>query len=176
MMQVWCTEVKKNLWVWCILTVMATLPIIASAPTINLTQGLQKAVAQSLALSVLAKNAHVNVVGPDFFQLHEVFGSIYGRASEDLDAIAERMRALGGFVAMCMTEADSMSGLPCLKAPFTAQDAVTTLVRAQDIVVSDLTGVMNAADLAGDKVTANMLQDMIMATQKSQWMLRSYLG
>lgn len=175
-MRVLSREVKKNLPISCIPTVMATLPIIASAPTINLTLGLQKAVAQSLALSVLAKNAHVNVVGPDFFQLHEVFGGIYERAAGDLDAIAERMRALGGFVAMCMTESDGMSGLPCLKAPFSAQEAVTTLVMAQGIVITDLTGVMNAADLTGDKVTANMLQDMIMATQKSNWMLRSYLA
>lgn len=154
---------------------MATLPIVSSVASTTVLVGLQKAVAQSLALSVLAKNAHVNVVGPDFFQLHGEFGEIYDRASGDLDDIAERMRALDSYVAICLTEADSMSGLPCLKAPFTAQEAVSTVMKAQTIVVGDLTNVMNLADSTGDKVTANQLQDKIYSLQKSNWKLRSYL-
>lgn len=166
---------------WCILKeisllIMTTVPITQiKADAAGVVQGLQKAVAQSLALSVLAKNAHVNVVGPDFFQLHEAFGDIYDRASDDLDSIAERMRALDSFVAICLTEADDMSGLPCLKAPFSAQEAVSTVMKAQEIIIKDLTAVMNLADSTGDKVTANFLQDKIYATQKSNWFLKSYL-
>lgn len=150
--------------------------ILPIAPAVSpIIVGLQKAVAQSLALSVLAKNCHVNITGSDFFQLHAAFGSIYDRASDDLDDIAERMRALDAMVAMCLSEADDMSGLPCLKAPFTAQDAVATLISAQSIIIADLTSLMNKADASGDKVTANFLQDRIAATQKSNWMLKSYL-
>jgi starvation-inducible DNA-binding protein len=151
---------------------LSSLKASANASVLN---GLQKAVAQSLALSALAKNAHVNIVGPDFFQLHEVFGAIYDRASTDLDDLAERMRSLDSYVTLCLTEADTMSGLPCLKAPFTAQEAVATVIKAQDIIVTDLTATMNVADASGDKVTANSLQDKIYATQKSNWFLKSYL-
>ena len=156
---------------------MASIDLSGLKPSLNASviAGLQKAVSQSLALSVLSKNAHVNVSGPDFFQLHDAFGAIYDRASADLDDLAERMRALDAPVTLCLTEADNTSGLPCLETPFNAQGAVATILRAQDIIVSDLAAVMNLADSVGDKVTANALQDKIYATQKSNWFLKSYL-
>lgn len=155
---------------------MATVPISqVSAAPVSVVAGLQKTVAQSFALTALAQNAHVNVVGPDFFQLHEAFGGVYDRAFGAVDKWAERMRALDAMVNLCLTEMDSMSGLPCLKAPFSAQEAVSTVIKAQDIIISDLTGLMNLAESTGDKVTANMVQDEIAAVQKSNWMLKSYL-
>lgn len=155
---------------------MATVPISqVSAAPISVIAGLQKTVAQSFALTALAQNAHVNVVGPDFFQLHEAFQGIYERAFSGVDKWSERMRALDSMVNLCLTEMDAMSGLPCLKTPFSAQEAVSTLINAQSIIIQDLTGLMNLADSTGDKVTANMIQDEIAAVQKSNWMLKSYL-
>ena len=156
---------------------MASIDMSALKPSPNASVivGLQKAVAQSFALTALASNAHTNVTGPDFFTLHGVFGEIYSRAFASVDLLAERMRALGSFVNMCMTEMDKVSGLPCLDAPFSAQEAVATILRAQDIIIADLTGLMNVADASGDKPTSNIIQDEIAAVQKSQWMLRSYL-
>lgn len=145
------------------------------SPNASVIAGLQKAVAQSFALTALASNAHTNVTGPDFFQLHEAFAGIYSRAFASVDLLAERIRALGSFVNMCMTEMDKVSGLPCLDAPFGAQEAVSTIIRAQDIIIADLTALMNVADASGDKPTSNIIQDEIAAVQKSQWMLRSYL-
>lgn len=155
---------------------MNTLPIsqVSAAPA-NVVQGLQKSVAQSFALTALAQNAHVNVVGPDFYQLHEAFQGIYEGAFASVDKWAERMRALDGVVNLCLTEMDTMSGLPCLKTPFSAQEAVNTLITAQSIIITDLEGLMNLAESSGDKVTANMVQDEIASLQKSRWMLRSYL-
>lgn len=156
---------------------MATIDLSALKPSssASVISGLQKAVAQSFCLTALASNAHLNVSGKDFFQLHAAFQGVYERAFASVDLLAERMRALGSFVNVCLTEMDDMSGLPCLKAPFGAQEAVSTIIRAQSIMIVDLTSVMNAAENSGDKTTANMIQEELAALEKSNWMLRAYL-
>lgn len=155
---------------------MATLSIApTTTPQMTVIQGLHKAVAQSYALLALSHNAHVNITGRDFFPLHSVLGDIYNGALADADLFAERIRALDSFCHICLTELDKESGLPCLKTPFNAQEAIVTIINAQSIIINDLTGLMNLADSTGDKVTSNLLQDKIAQVQKSNWMLKSYL-
>ena len=43
-----------------------------------------------------AKQAHWNVKGPEFFQLHELFDKLADEAEGYVDLIAERVTALGG--------------------------------------------------------------------------------
>jgi len=141
----------------------------------SVVNGLRKAVAQSYGLLALSHNAHVNLVGPDFFQLHAVLGDIYEGALGDADLYAERVRALDAFCPICLTEMDSASDLPCLSVPFAARDGIATVLSAFDIIIKDLTSLMNTADATGDKVTANMIQDRVAAAQKQVWQLKSYL-
>src|SRR5215510_9326487 len=42
------------------------------------------------------KQAHWNVKGPEFFQLHELFDKLADEVEEYIDLIAERVTALGG--------------------------------------------------------------------------------
>ncbi|MCA9095520.1 MAG: DNA starvation/stationary phase protection protein Dps, partial [Planctomycetaceae bacterium] len=49
-----------------------------------------------LHLGIHAKDAHWNVKGPQFLQLHELFDNIAGQTQADSDEIAERIAALGG--------------------------------------------------------------------------------
>jgi starvation-inducible DNA-binding protein len=52
---------------------LVTLPLSSS----KIVEGLQLAVAQTYVLTALTHNAHWNVVGSDFFQLHVAFGAQY---------------------------------------------------------------------------------------------------
>lgn len=155
---------------------MATIDLSRVSPTNpSVVNGLRKAVAQSYSLLALSHNAHVNLVGPDFFQLHAVLGDIYEGALGDADLYAERIRSLDAFCHICLTEMDSASGLPCLPTPFAAREGIAAVLSAFDIIIKDLTSLMNTADATGDKVTANMIQDKVAAAQKQTWMLKSYL-
>ena len=49
-----------------------------------------------LDLALQAKQAHWNVKGPSFLQLHELFDTIYAEATAWNDLMAERAVQLGG--------------------------------------------------------------------------------
>lgn len=53
-------------------------------------------------LSLYARLAHWNVRGPDFPQLHEMFGELYGDAWESIDDIAQQLRQPDMLVAPTM--------------------------------------------------------------------------
>ena len=52
--------------------------------------------ADALDLQAASKQAHWNVKGPNFIALHELFDKLHDNVEEHVDAIAERITALGG--------------------------------------------------------------------------------
>ena len=57
---------------------------------------LQARLSESIDLDAQMKQAHWNVKGRDFFQLHLLFDKIHDEAEEFVDLIAERITTLGG--------------------------------------------------------------------------------
>jgi starvation-inducible DNA-binding protein len=140
----------------------------------KVVEGLQLAVAQSYVLTALAHSAHWNIVGSDFFQLHAAFGDQYEASFDDADVFAERIRALDSFVMVDLAEFKRIAGMPELKAPFTAQQAVDALIVANNKAISDLKVLVDVSGKANDLETQNMVLDKIFALQKRVWMLRSF--
>src|SRR5687768_7913460 len=58
-------------------------------------EALASLLADTHALALKTQNFHWNVTGPDFFQLHGMFESQYTALNAAVDALAERIRALG---------------------------------------------------------------------------------
>lgn len=151
------------------------MAIISLVPETPVTAGLQKAVANTYALTALSQVAHWNVVGEDFFQLHGIFGDHYDALFGDIDLLAERIRALDGFVVGNLSKLNEMARMPSLTAPFEQDMAVQTLVDAHNINVSDLKDLISICGRAGDLVTQNMIMNLVEAEQKRLWMLKSFL-
>src|ERR1700742_4551120 len=57
---------------------------------------LQARLSDCLDLEAQMKQAHWNVKGKDFIQLHELFDSVHTIVENFVDTIAERITALGG--------------------------------------------------------------------------------
>ena len=68
--------------------------------------------ADTIDLKTQAKQAHWNVKGPEFFQLHELFDSIAGHLDDQADLIAERVTALGGTALGTARMAAATSSIP----------------------------------------------------------------
>ena len=58
---------------------------------------LNQHLADAFDLQSQVKQAHWNVKGPDFWQLHKLFDEVAERAAEWVDELAERVTALGGY-------------------------------------------------------------------------------
>ena len=142
----------------------------------KIAEGLSRLLADTFTLYLKTHNFHWNVRGPMFQTLHLMFEQQYNELWLALDAIAERIRALG-------------------------MDAPGTLFRVREALVDpgDRRGARGAGDgsaagrgaggrrraprarlfpaveKAGDEPTADLLTQRMQVHEKTAWMLRSLL-
>jgi starvation-inducible DNA-binding protein len=69
------------------------LPIEVRSPVVEL---LNQSLATAADLKTQIKQAHWNVKGKDFYQLHLLFDEIASEVEEHIDLLAERVTTLGG--------------------------------------------------------------------------------
>ena len=73
---------------------------------------LNQTLAATADLKSQVKQAHWNVKGADFYQLHEMFDEIAGEVEEYIDMVAERITALAGYACGTVRMAAADSILP----------------------------------------------------------------
>lgn len=136
---------------------------------------LAQVLATAYSLSALAQNAHWNVEGATFEQLHEMFGEIYDGLTTKVDDIAERIRQLGGYVQVDLAAFQQASGIAQPSAPQGVNDWVSAILAGHEKMISDW--------MAVEKITGDVgmleVQDLALAQNqdlmKTAWMLRSLL-
>ena len=77
----------------------------------KVAQELSKVLADSYTLYLMTHNFHWNVTGPMFNTLHVMFMDQYTEQWQALDAIAERIRALGHFAPGTYAEFSQLSSI-----------------------------------------------------------------
>src|SRR3954464_10426807 len=78
----------------------------------RLVEMLNQHLADTLDLMTQTKQAHWNVKGKDFYQLHLLFDEAAGEVAEFVDLIAERATSLGGYATGTARMAAEHSSLP----------------------------------------------------------------
>ncbi|QFZ53358.1 DNA starvation/stationary phase protection protein [Oceanihabitans sp. IOP_32] len=121
------------------------------------------------------RGLHWNITGKEFFELHEKFEELYKDAFEKIDEIAERVLTLEGEPLHTYTD--------YLKATDIAEEkSVTDGIQGVEVVVKNFRTLIKkernilalAAD-ANDEGTVSLMSDYISETEKTLWMLNSYL-
>ncbi len=151
---------------------------LASAPeTVEkpVVAALNRVLADSYALMALSHQAHWNVEGPDFFQLHQAFQEHYENLFAAIDEIAERVRALNAYPLGGLRTLADEARLEEPKGTLTARDYATVLAAAHAKVVNDLKTLRDTAGEHGDPETEDLAIGRIAWHQKTLWMLTSYL-
>jgi starvation-inducible DNA-binding protein len=122
------------------------------------------------------KQAHWNVKGAQFMQLHLLFDQLAEEVEESIDTIAERITALGGMAAGTVRMAGAASRLP--EWPLDIVDSLPVVeelvVRYGDMAASTREAIKAAAD-AGDADTADLFTVQSRALDKSLWFLQAHL-
>jgi starvation-inducible DNA-binding protein len=133
--------------------------------------------ADSYLLLVKTKKFHWDVVGPQFMTLHKLWEDHYNILTENIDAIAERIRTLGGYPIGTMKgflESTSLSEHPG-DVPM-ATEMVAMLCTDHEIVVRNLREHIDACgDNFHDQGTADFLTGLMEEHEKIAWMLRSFI-
>jgi starvation-inducible DNA-binding protein len=134
---------------------------------------LQEVLVDLIELHLQGKQAHWNLVGTNFRDLHLQLDEIVDIAREASDTIAERMRALNGVPdgrSDTITASTTLPAIPPNELSTTETvDLVTTRIYA---AVNTVRTVHDAVD-AVDPSSSDLLHDIIDNLEKAAWMLKS---
>lgn len=137
---------------------------------------LNQQLADSLDLMSQVKQAHWNVKGKDFWQLHKLFDEIAGEVLEWVDMIAERVTALGGFATGTVRMSAANSRLP--EFPTDITDGMKHVRAVADRVAAYSNSAREAIDQTdelGDANTADLLTEISRCADKYLYFLEAHL-
>lgn len=140
-----------------------------------ISDGLSRILAESYALYLKTQNFHWNVRGPDFFSLHLLFEKQYLELAEEVDEIAERIRALGLFVDASFSAFNELSSIKEETKVLNEKEMIASLVAGHELWAKDARKVAEIGDRELDFATVDMLGRRIGAHEKMAWFLRSHL-
>ena len=122
------------------------------------------------------KQAHWNVKGSDFIQLHKLFDELAETLEEPIDQVAERVTALGGVAKGTARMAAENSQVPEYPLDATAGlQHVKLLSDRYALVGKSYRAAIDTTDEWGDKDTADLCTDISRELDKSLWFLESHL-
>lgn len=126
-------------------------------------------------LAIGYKQAHWNLTGRDFIQLHELTDRLATEAHDHTDLVAERALALGGAVDGTLQSATEQSPLPAMsRTERNATRLIEQLLQRLDVGVESLRRAMDAA--ASEPNTQDVYVEILRALEKDRWMLQAHLS
>ena len=133
---------------------------------------LNKVLADEYVLNTKIKKYHWNVIGPQFHDLHVFFQTLYENYDKNIDAIAERIRALGFVANGTMAEFIDWSELK-EEPGHQPVDMVRSLLIDHEAVIRHLRASIDRCEENYDKGSADFLTQLLQQKEKNAWMLRS---
>jgi starvation-inducible DNA-binding protein len=133
--------------------------------------------ADAYLLVVKTKKFHWDVVGPQFISLHKLWDEHYEDISTNIDAIAERIRALGGYPIGTMQGFLNFGSLKEHPGNIPmATGMVAALVQDHEQIVRNLREHIDlCAEDYHDQGTADFLTGLMEQHEEMAWMLRSFI-
>ncbi|MCC5615001.1 DNA starvation/stationary phase protection protein [Nostoc sp. CHAB 5836] len=138
---------------------------------------LNQDLADAYLLLVKTKKYHWDVVGPQFRSLHQLWEEHYQKLTLNIDALAERVRTLGGFPVGTL---EGFLKLATLKEHAgnvpTATGMVANLVDDHEQIIRNLRDhVDQSGEEFHDQGTADFLTGLLEEHEQIAWMLRSFI-
>ncbi|PYI37261.1 DNA starvation/stationary phase protection protein [Arthrobacter psychrolactophilus] len=139
----------------------------------KLSANLQLVLVDLIELHVQGKQAHWNVVGRNFRDLHLQIDEVVTVAREFSDRIAERMRALHAVPDGRSTTVSASTKLTAFPDGLTDTKDVVDLIGARlEQVAATVRGVHDPVD-DEDPTTADLLHEILAAVEQLAWMIEA---
>ncbi len=120
------------------------------------------------------RNFHWNVIGKNFFDLHEKFEELYEDAKLKVDEIAERILTLRYQPISNLSEYLKTSNVKESKSDLSDSQMISTLLEDHGIILKQLRKVAEVADKGGDEGTIDLIGGYIGELEKTSWMLDAW--
>lgn len=137
---------------------------------------LNQHLADSFDLMSQTKQAHWNVKGNDFWQLHKLFDEIAEEVGRWVDEIAERVTALGGYATGTVRMAAASSTLPEFPTNITdGPDHVRAVADRLAAFTNSSREAIDQTDKLGDANTADLFTEVSRCADKYLYFLEAHL-
>jgi starvation-inducible DNA-binding protein len=140
-------------------------------------QRLNQVLADSQILYSLYKKHHWLMRGPTFYQLHLLLDKHAGEQLELIDAIAERIQALGGIAIGDPRHAAEITRIP--RAPNGCEEVpamLDRLIQAHELILIDAHDAALKVAQGGDDGSNDLLVSQVIRTSEQQvWFLAEHL-
>ena len=144
---------------------------------LEMTEQLNRLLADSMTLRDLYKKSHWQVAGPTFYQLHLLYDKHYEEQAEIVDTVAERIQLLGGLaIAMAhdVAEATRIERPPKGREEVPVQ--ISRLLDAHHVIIRACRDLAERSARLGDHGTNDMVvSDVLRANELHAWFLSEHL-
>lgn len=120
------------------------------------------------------RNFHWNVIGKNFFDLHEKFEELYDDAKLKVDEIAERILTLRYQPTSNLSDYLKTSNLKESKSDISDLKMIEALLKDHGLLLKQMRKVTKVADTAGDEGTIDLIGAYIRELEKTSWMLDAW--
>lgn len=142
-----------------------------ASPT--LTNNMQAVLTDLIELHLQGKQAHWNIVGTNFRDLHLQLDEIVEAARQFADDTAERMRALHALPDGRSSTVSASTNLPAFPdGLINTKDAIDRIVAAMEAAVGTMRKVHDEVD-EEDPTTADLLHEFIARLEQFAWMVNA---
>jgi starvation-inducible DNA-binding protein len=121
------------------------------------------------------RGMHWNIKGREFFELHVKFEEYYDDAVIKIDEIAERILTLEGEPLHSFTDYLKMSKISESKNITNGVEGIKIIISNFQVLILKEREILELAADASDEGTVSIMSDYISETEKTLWMLNSYL-
>jgi starvation-inducible DNA-binding protein len=122
------------------------------------------------------KNFHWNLKGRNFFELHQNFETLYNRAHEDIDQIAERIQILKYRPLSTLQKYLKTAQIKEHDNFLNDRQMVEKIIDDHKILLKNMRSVLRKAEAAGDEGTIDLISGILRYVEKQSWMLDSWIG
>ncbi|MGO1925456.1 MAG: Dps family protein [Brachybacterium tyrofermentans] len=137
----------------------------------SLAKNLQAVLVDLTALHLVGKQAHWNIVGPNFRDLHLNLDEVVDIARASADDIAERMRALHATPDARPAVVAEQASLPEFpQGEVLTHDAIDLMVKAIESTVDTMRSVHDEVDEA-DPTSADILHAILEKLEQQAWFI-----
>jgi starvation-inducible DNA-binding protein len=143
----------------------------------QISQLLNKVLADEFVLYVKTRRAHWNVEGPNFHSAHLFFQAQYEQLDQIMDAVAERTRMVGHYASATMKSFLSLTHLSeRLHEGNESNDFIRELLTDHESVIIHLReNITPFAEELKDTGTSDFITGLMETHEKMAWMLRAHL-
>jgi starvation-inducible DNA-binding protein len=131
--------------------------------------------ADEYVLFTKTRNAHWNITGMSFYEMHKLFQAQYEALDIMIDDIAERVRSIGHFALGSLKDFLSVTNLSEEKDDFSSSEQmIQSLLNDHETIIRMIRNdIIPISDKYKDLGTADFVTGLMEQHEKISWMLRS---